>query len=121
MGSTTMFQGQFVISPPLSNEEVEEINLFCDNPKGEDLPGVNCDWIFATSYEDDEMVTTMEWNGMEKSYFMPEWACFLANKFFMTHEVSGRIRARGEEFDDIWTMIADPMDHTITREEGWND
>jgi len=122
MGSTTTFRGHFTISPPLADDEIEELNLFCENPKGDNLPGHNCDWIFENSYEDDELETTMAWNGMEKSYDMPEWACYIMNHFDFLGEsnIEGRIKARGEEFDDIWTMVACPIECSITREEGWN-
>ena len=113
MGYTTEFRGHFDISPPLPAETLEELGLFLEERHSYTThPSIHCDWDFS----DDGC--QMYWNGSEKSYNMLQWAIYLKNKFFPSHTVSGRIHARGEEFDDIWEMVACPISSQIRR-EGW--
>ena len=118
MGYTTEFDGHFEITPPLSNELKNQLNLFCEIRHGklERQFGTNwCDWEF---FNLDDGYTTMKWNGSEKSYSMVEWARYLWATFFTDHQVTGRIRARGESFDDVWTMVA--SGGTISKQNGWD-
>lgn len=117
MGYTTEFSGSFQIDPPLSRELARTLNAFCDQRHGGDIytfegcPSLWCDWAFSKDG------TSMYWNGSEKSYEMTKWARYLKHKFFPTHKVTGRIKARGEDFDDIWEMIAN--DNGIYDQDGW--
>jgi len=121
MGYQTTFDGEFKISPPLSVEVQRELNSFCGNAqdKIDELPGNpphygQCDWAFSTDG------TSMCWNGMGKSYEMTRWAVYLHNEFFPDHDLDGRIHARGEEFNDIWTMVASSEQSLIFEEDGWD-
>lgn len=107
MGYTTEFYGHFDISPALPPEKVRELNDFCERyflPEDQKKFGIkfsyNCDWQFS------EDGTKMSWNGCEKSYEMLEWANVLLKKM-SDHQVTGAIRAEGEEQGDVWLMVAE--------------
>lgn len=109
MGYSTEFSGKLTISPPLSSEQVEEINEFCaqrhGGPTEHDfgMPGFWCDW------EVDETGTKLYWNGAEKSYHMDKWLEVLIKKFIVPagSAVNGRLFAQGEDRADVWLLIAE--------------
>ena len=114
MGYTTEFSGEFIITPALSTETLGKLELFLDERYDYDsFPSIHCDWEFS------EDGTRMFWNGCEKAYEMTQWAAYLQNHFFSEHDIEGKIYARGEAFDDVWTMIADPKERSIYEEHGW--
>ena len=119
MGYNTEFQGQFKITPQLDTKVLCEVAEFCRNRHDNEGPGISgapwCDWMFA--HEPD--CSVMYWNGSEKSYSMLEWALYLKDKFFPESKVEGVIQARGEEFSDLWSMVADSKTNTIKRVNGW--
>ena len=110
MGYRTEFEGCFKISPPLDEDLLEELWEFCSLRHNADagMPSVWCDWDF-NRYE-------MFWNGSEKPYKMVEWANLIDGMFLEGHTLTGEIRARGEKFDDVWTMVADGG---VRRVKGW--
>lgn len=119
MGYNTEFEGEFRIVPPLDAATLAKLEEFCEERHGGDLdvfpgmPAFWCNWEF----EDKGDHTEMRWNGSEKSYAMDEWAILLFKRFFPKHSVTGDIRARGEDFDDLWSMHA--SGGCIRRRDGW--
>jgi len=115
LGYTTKFKGSFEIYPPLSDEQVDELNEFCKRRHGGSVntfdyaPSMWCDWFFTND--------SMMWNDSEKSYCMSTWANILSDMFMKEHTITGEIRARGEEFDDVWTMVADGRG--VWKRVGW--
>lgn len=107
MGYHTEFYGHFDISPALPPEKIKELNDFCEQYHNEDEQrrlgikfSYNCDWQFS------EDGTKMAWNGCEKSYEMLQWANVLLKRM-PGHELAGTIRADGEEYGDVWLMVAE--------------
>lgn len=113
MGYNTDFDGQFKITPKLSDDQVKELNKYCENSGNTSARGW-CDWYFRQG--DD--CTFMEWNGSEKSYDMDKWARKLVSeKIPSDRSLTGVVLARGEEFRDMWHMVANGR--TITVGRGW--
>lgn len=50
---------------------------------------------------------------------MEKWAMILINGPLSGREVDGTVRARGEDFEDIWHMVADSSTSSLTRFPGW--
>lgn len=104
MGYSTDFSGKIMIEPPLTPEQVETINKFCEERHGgpidldEGVPGFWCDW------ETDGQ--SIYWNGSEKSYSMDKWMRLLIREFFSKwgNVLNGRMLAQGEESGDRWTL-----------------
>lgn len=113
MGYTTTFKGTIELDPPLTREQADEINNFCEerhhrpedsNRPPWDMPGLWCDWETDGQF--------IFWNGSEKSYDMFEWLQYLTERFFKPWDVklTGEIGAEGERPGDIWKIKA----------SGWN-
>jgi len=119
MGYTTQFEGEFRITPALEEDEVNALNDFTEDRHDDpNMPGIWCDWVFNNDDTiDDGPHTVMCWNGSEKSYEMTAWANYLKKNFFPKRDVRGSMRARGESFDDVWTMVTDGV--TFSEESRW--
>lgn len=116
MGYTTQFSGTFKIEPPLSPAQVTEVNEFCEERHERptsNYPSIWCD------YEVSPDGTQIGWNGSEKSYEMAEWLLYLIERFFRPwkRKLDGKMRARGEDFDDVWTLFCEA--NVVTRKDGW--
>lgn len=106
MGYTTEFEGEFEITPPLTLDQLTEINNFMEGRHGgninvyEGFPSFHCDW--------ETNGDTIKWNESEKSYKMYEWIKLLNEKFFKPWGcmLTGDISAQGENKDDRWGMRA---------------
>lgn len=107
MGYTTDFEGEFNITPPLNQEQVERLNNFSEDRHGGNLtpdpgmPGFWCDWV--TNNEG----TTLSHNGSEKSYNYEGWLNYLIKNFFRPWgvTVNGRVFWSGEDVRDVGTII----------------
>lgn len=129
MGYTTEFSGEFVITPALSEELVDQLNEFCSARHEAHGPGSSfdlndlnrtyngplhdttsigiwADWEFVPP-ENGADATVMQWNGNEKSYDMAQWGQYLVNLLPAGHTVTGTIFAAGEDSGDLWKMTAD--------------
>lgn len=118
MGYNTDFEGEITVTPALTAAEYAVMRKLTterheDNSmyggRGE-APGYYCDWEFSVDG------TRLYWNGGEKSYEMDKWLELLVRKL-PGHEFHGTVVARGEEFNDMWKMVADGR--TVTRSNGW--
>ena len=103
MGYNTEFRGRFIITPRLDDKLLDDLNKFCTE-RHENGFSFWCDWFFG---QDEDGSSFMEWNGSEKSYSMDDWAIELQRKFFPGRKITGFVRARGEDFDDVWEMYVD--------------
>lgn len=119
MGYNTEFEGKIDITPALTAEELAMISDFADKRhedntgygrRGADAPSYYCDWEFSRNG------TSLFWDGGEKSYEMDTWLEILIRKL-PGHEFNGTLRARGEEFHDMWSLTA--KGRTVTRTMGW--
>jgi len=103
MGYTTTFKGSIKIEPPLSWQEANKINSFCNGRQDERSstkhPGIWCDYTCTT--------TEIKWNGSEKSYDMVQWMEFLIMEFFRPfgRKLDGQMEAQGEDFNDRWLLV----------------
>lgn len=106
MGYTTEFSGRIAISPSLDPKQCERINQFLDD-------NASCDWAVSTDG------ASIGWSGMEKSYDMEVWLARLIARFFKTwgRTLDGELRARGESFDDVWTLVC--RKNVVSRKDGW--
>lgn len=101
MGYSTDFAGAFTIAPPLSAEQVEEINAFVEARHDGHPIGIWCDWYVSAEGR------SIEWNMSEKSYNMDEWIKYLIDQYIEPagSVLNGTVEAQGEEADDRWNLI----------------
>ena len=71
------------------------------NTPAEGLPSLWCQWVVDT----EENVLT--WDGGEKFYHYVEWLNYLIKNFISPsgYRLNGEVRWRGEDFDDIGTIV----------------
>lgn len=64
--------------------------------------------------------TTLEWDGGEKFYNYVEWLAYLYTDILlpMGHTLSGKIRWRGEDFDDMGEIT---VEGTVIHATGYDD
>jgi hypothetical protein len=64
-------------------------------------PGLWCQWLIS----DDRL--TLEWDGGEKFYNYVEWLEYLVDRVIAPegYELNGVVRWRGEDFEDVGTLI----------------
>lgn len=110
MGYTTEFEGALSISPPITTEHRKIINDFAledHRYDKEPVPGYYCQWVV-----DD--LGRLEWDGGEKFYEYVEWLRYLVVTFFEPwgYTLEGKIRWRGEEFNDNGTIFV--ADNVVT-------
>lgn len=106
MGYTTNFDGQFEFNRQLNKKEKEAMELLYET-RHEDgyksKPSIWLQWV-VESYQDTDYLV---WDGSEKFYNYIEWLEYLIQYFFKPNKlsISGMVRWRGEEFDDMGTII----------------
>ena len=107
MGYTTEFDGQFEFNRKLTKKELEAMNTLYETrhedgyqPTGK--PSIWLQWI-VEEYADTHYLI---WDGGEKFYSYIDWLEYLIKYFFKPNNLSitGRVRWRGEEFDDMGTI-----------------
>lgn len=105
MGYTTTFIGKIKFDRPLDAEDSWEISDYIADS------GDNIDWEVCDGGQ------ALRWNGMEKSYFMPEKLENLIHKFFvpMGYALNGKMLAQGESPGDVWKLIV--KDNVVSRED----
>lgn len=77
----------------------ESIVQYNDPPASQ--PGLWCQWV------PNEDGTAIEWDGSEKFYEYIEWIRYMINSFFKPWgiKLNGKVRWRGENFDDIGAIV----------------
>ena len=123
MGYNTDFEGKISISPPAPASLVERVNAFCDvehrslDGFGHDrgFPGIHCNWWVSADG------TSIGWSGNEKSYEMEAWLPIIIRKFFFDgmYKLNGVLRARGEDFNDMWRIVC--KDNVVSSPRGWGE
>ena len=107
MGYTTEFDGQFDFNRKLTKKELQAMKTLYETrhedgytPNGK--PSIWLQWI-VEEYNDYHYLV---WDGNEKFYNYIEWLEYLIKYFFKPNKLSitGRVRWRGEEFDDMGTI-----------------
>lgn len=101
-------------SDGLYRDDPDVIN-YNSPPAGQ--PGLWCQWVVT---DDGKFI---EWDEGEKFYNAEEWMVYIIGHFLMPgglasksgdpqfehftfdHTVNGEIGARGDDFDDIWTLV----------------
>lgn len=81
----------------------ESASLIDYNIPPDDCPGLWCQWV------PNEDGTIIQWDCNEKFYNYVEWIEFII-KYFLEpwgYILNGEVRWRGEEFDDIGTIICE--------------
>jgi hypothetical protein len=74
-------------------------------------PGLWCQWVPT------EDRTGIEWDRGEKFYDYAEWLEYLIDHFLRPwgYTLNGRVRWRGEDFDDIGTLVVE--DNVVSKHE----
>jgi len=115
MGYTTEFEGVIKVTPPLSVEEINYLNMFSDSrrmereagpyyvgdgeddviehnspPKGQ--PGLWCQWIPT------EDGSGIEWDGSEKFYHAELWMQYLIDHFFGSDAIAKQVNPDASDF-----------------------
>lgn len=93
MGYTTQFKGHFELDRELSAEQAEELRSFAEERHvGAEggYPSLYCQWLPTNDSRG------IRWDGGESFYgFLEPWG----------YELSGQVKWRGEDFDDIGVII----------------
>ncbi len=89
----------------------EDASVSDANQPPDDQPGLWCQWVPT------EDGAGIEWDGGEKFYSYVEWLEYLIAHFLAPwgYRLNGRVRWRGEEFDDIGTIVVE--DNEVSTEE----
>lgn len=103
MGYSTDFDGSVTISPPLTEEQANQIQNFSQQRQGgamnpyPGMPGIWCDWTV------NDEGSSLFWNGSEKFYNYIEWLNYLIDNFFRPWgcSLNGNIYWQGEEVGDV--------------------
>ena len=118
MGYITKFDGQFEFNRLLTKKEKQAMQILYDtrHEDGYDLngkPSIWCQWIVDSHKGTDYLI----WDGHEKFYSYIDWLEYLIKYFFKPNNLSitGRMRWRGEEFDDMGTINVE--DNVVEVEE----
>jgi len=103
MGYTTEFEGRFEFNKPLDTDTANKLNIFAESrheSEDENFPGIWCQWVPT----DDGKF--LEWDTGEKFYNYVEWLEYVIEMLKPKgYVLNGEVRWRGEEFDDIGTII----------------
>jgi len=99
MGYNTDFDGAFTVTPALKVRHRLQLAKFAEESWGRH--GSSCQWVPT----DDG--TALQWDGNEKFYDYVEWIDRLISRFLRPwgYEVNGEVRWRGEDFDDMGTIV----------------
>ena len=111
MGYTTDFDGQFEFNRQLTKKELQTMETLYDTRHEDgyrEKPSIWLQWMV----EEYQCISTgkkthyLIWDGNEKFYNYIEWLEYLIKYFFKPNNLSitGRVRWRGEEFDDMGTI-----------------
>jgi hypothetical protein len=101
----------YVGSEAPAGQDFNSPSVLDPNSPPADQPGLWCKW---TPTEDR---TGIQWNQQEKFYDYVEWLEYLIEHFLRPwgYTLNGRVRWRGEEFDDIGTLVVD--DNVVSKHE----
>ena len=110
MGYTTDFDGQFEFNRRLTKKELQAMETLYETRHEdgyEQKPSIWLQWIVVDGYKNDNHY--LVWDSNEKFYNYIEWLEYLIKYFFKPNNlsISGRVRWRGEEFDDIGTICVE--------------
>ena len=107
MGYTTDFDGQFEFNRKLTKKELQAMETLYETRHEDgykEKPSIWLQWIVVDGFDNDNH--WLVWDGNEKFYNYIEWLEYLIKYFFKPNNLSitGRVRWRGEEFDDMGTI-----------------
>ena len=107
MGYTTDFDGQFEFNRKLTKKELQAMETLYETRHEDgykEKPSIWLQWIVVDGFDNDNHWVV--WDGNEKFYNYIEWLEYLIKYFFKPNNLSitGRVRWRGEEFDDMGTI-----------------
>jgi hypothetical protein len=99
MGYDTNFRGRLTFSKELDSDQLKKLTEFISRDHKE--PGIwtrHCDWRTDGKF--------LGWNGSEKSYDMEKWLQIIVDRYlrFWGIELTGRMLAKGERYNDVWTL-----------------
>jgi len=97
VGYTTDFEGQFNVTPTLSQEHLVHLSNFIDaRHEGSGFPGYYCQWV------PNETGTVIEWDGNEKFYDYEDWIVYLIKNFLAPwgYKLNGTVLWSGESRGD---------------------
>ena len=105
MGYTTDFDGQFEFNRKLTKKELQAMETLYETRHEDgykEKPSIWLQWIVEEYHDTHYLI----WDGNEKFYNYIEWLEYLIKYFFKPNNLSitGRVRWRGEEFDDMRTI-----------------
>lgn len=110
MGYTTTFEGELKFTGELTNKDMATLSKIL----GEDRryhPEWNApDDFYYVDLELTDDFSGLKWSGAEKSYGMivqVETVIRLMRESVPTFGLAGVLRAKGEDFDDVWELHAD--------------
>lgn len=106
MGYTTEFKGAFATNKKMPATLVKKLREFSDERHGGDtqpfagFPGFWCDWVPTPDAKG------IQWSGAEKFYNYEAWLQLIMDRFLTPAGITltGTVRYRGEDFDDIGTL-----------------
>lgn len=111
MGYTTDFDGHFEFNRKLTKKELKAMETLYETRHEDgykEKPSIWLQWIVEEYHDTHYLV----WDGNEKFYNYIEWLEYLIKYFFKPNNLSitGRVRWRGEEFDDMGTINVEDND-----------
>ena len=112
MGYDTWFNGEFDLTPALSQAQITELKDF-EEP--EYIPGTKerfwtgCHWVPNTDG------TAIVWDETQKFYDYYEWTEYIIEKFLVPWGITcdGEVYCRGDEFSDFSKIVVN--DNKVTR------
>ncbi len=105
MGYSTDFDGQFKITPPVTDvahaAKLWEISSGGRCPQDEGAPRSFCMWELLPDG------SALKWDGGEKFYYYTEWLKFLIDTYLTPwgHAVNGAAKWSGEDVDDAGVLV----------------
>lgn len=96
-------EGQFVDT---DNFDPDSVSIIEFNSPPEGQPSLWCDFEIADGGADgSENCSYIQWNGSEKTYCGQQWIKYLVDLLTEDrYQCNGKIRWRGEDFDDMGTI-----------------
>lgn len=118
MGYTTDFRGRFEFNKPLTKDMIETYKKFQQErhedgyqPNGKPSIWLQWEivneWGYTTYNKSSDEKLYLQWDEGEKFYKFVEWLEYLIKYVFKVWdvEISGKVEWRGEEWDDMGTII----------------
>lgn len=94
-------EGEFYVGDGSNYGQEKDHSVIDYNRPPATQPGLWCQWIVS---EDGK---GLHWDGGEKFYDYVEWLEYMIKHFFTPwkRKINGRVRFRGEEFDDVGSIV----------------